>query len=305
MKANVKGPLIISGQNPGTTTQPPPDYNFQLNPSLSWGGVGFIDPRWGYQDSGAYNGIGHSGGDFMTVDAIPTASAANNIVLAGAGSTGTNVTLTLVAATGSGVTVMGSAVQVYSANTIIPSGTLAIEGLPGLILNSNNSSCIAVYSPSSSLARAVKVTSSGNDAAGSVTVSGWDLYGFPQTEKITGASGTAALGKKAWKFISGVKTTGLSGSNIAVGTQDVFGFPIKATKFAYANIYWNSALITAITGFTSADVTTPATSTTGDPRGSYAVQSAADGTKQLTIIQMVTPAMVQAGAVGFYGVPPA
>ena len=123
------------------------------------------------------------------------------------------------------------------------------------------------------------------------------------TEKLTGTSGSTATGKKAFKFISGVTPSGtLSGSNVSVGTQDVFGFPLRAASFPLVNIYWNSALITATTGFVGADATSPATSSTGDARGTYAVQSAADGVKKITVMTMITQDGVTKGAVGLFGV---
>ena len=65
------------------------------------------------------------------------------------------------------------------------------------------------------------------------------------------------------------------------------GFPLRIDTFSDAQIFWNSALITASTGFTAAVTTDPATGTTGDVRGKYGVQSASDGTKKLVL--RVTP----------------
>jgi hypothetical protein len=68
-----------------------------------------------------------------------------------------------------------------------------------------------------------------------------------------------------------------------VGTADIFGIGLLSTNWGCIDVTWNNQSITANTGYTVADQTSPATSTTGDVRGTYAVQSASDGTKRLTI----------------------
>jgi len=105
------------------------------------------------------------------------------------------------------------------------------------------------------------------------------------TETITGASGGVASGKKAFKWVTSVTHTGSVASTVTIGTGDVYGFPLRADSFGYTYIIWNGTSITANTGFTAAVTTNPATSTTGDVRGTYAVQSASDGTKRLEIGQ--------------------
>jgi hypothetical protein len=63
----------------------------------------------------------------------------------------------------------------------------------------------------------------------------------------------------------------------------VYEFPLLVTAFSQVSITWNNTDITANTGFVAADVTTPATTSTGSVRGTYAVQSASDGTKRLQV----------------------
>ena len=91
-----------------------------------------------------------------------------------------------------------------------------------------------------------------------------------------------------------------SASTVSVGTADVFGFPLRADAFAYVPIYWNNTLITASTGFVAAVTTDPATVSTGDVRGTYAVQTASDDTKKLQVFWRPNAANIS--QVGQFGV---
>jgi hypothetical protein len=213
--------------------------------------------------------------------------------------------MTLTSTANSAVTKMATALTVFAAGNTVPAGTLVLDTLPGLYGTSNSpTSSVQWYSPQSSIARAIKVVSAGNDASATFSVKGYDLYGYPMTENITGVSGATASGKKAFKFVSSVTPAGtLSGSNVSVGTQDVFGFPIQSAFWASLDIYWNSAFVTSITGWTAASTTTPATSVTGDVRGTYNVQSAADGVKILQVYCNIDALMTQnMPTTGLFGV---
>src|SRR5262249_6637969 len=89
----------------------------------------------------------------------------------------------------------------------------------------------------------------------------------------------------------------------SVGTTDTFGFPLAINNFPYAIVGWAGALIAASTGFVAA-VSSTATNTTGDVRGTYALQSASNGVISLQIFQTVTPANITS-MTGLFGVTPA
>jgi hypothetical protein len=140
--------------------------------------------------------------------------------------------------------------------------------------------------------RNVRLTSGGNDSGITFTVSGYDVYGYPMTETITGANIGVASGAKAFKYISAVTHTGSVAGTLTIGTGDVYGFPLFSTSFQDVFINWNAGIIVASTGYTAGVTTNPATSTTGDVRGTYAVQSASDGSKRLTISQSPPPTSI-------------
>jgi hypothetical protein len=116
-----------------------------------------------------------------------------------------------------------------------------------------------------------------------LTATGMDEFFQAQTATWSGPTGTATptTTTKAFKYISSVTTPGNTASGLTIGTADIFGLPRRVDAFGYTVLNWNSTVITANTGFTAAVTTTPS-ATTGDVRGTYAVQSAADGTKRLT-----------------------
>lgn len=305
MSTASKGPLIVYGQRPplgsGGSENP------YLGPSMFYAGSpGMIDSRAGYNNTIA-GCTGFVGSDLLVLDATPAALAANNIAASQSPGAGA---ITLVSTTGAGVTVTSAAQYMPASGVTIPAGTLALDGPTGFLnygrtLNSNSGrSDITAYDPSTLVSRAVRFVSGGNDSGITFTVLGWDIYGFPMTETVTGANIGTANGAKAWKYISGITHTGSVAGTLTIGTQDVIGFPLQTLRFGRAEICYNNGWITANTGFTAAVTTSPATSTTGDVRGTYALQSASDGTKTIQVLITVPPANLNTvnGAASIYGV---
>lgn len=298
------GPLVVFGdRNPlgtGATGTTNPD----KGPSLFWGGAGLFDPRGGYNRyrSGA---LGFSATSRIPViDFVPSTISAVNIAASQSPGAGA---ITIVSVTGAGITVLAATTVVWPSGNTIPVAALAIDGAPGLVAFGNTSqsnsgyTAISIYDPTKTSARNVRITSGGNDSGITFTVAGYDVYGYAMTETITGANAGVAAGAKTFKFITGVTHTGTVAGTVTIGTGDVYGFPIRADTLGYIDVVWNAALITATTGFTAAVTTSPATATTGDVRGTYAVQSASDGTKRLQVF--ITPSVANLGSItGLFGV---
>lgn len=304
MKAAQSGPLIIYGQRPplnqGGSNNP------DIAPSLIYGGSGFIDPRAGYNVTKA-GAIGLGGGESAIVNQVPSAISAVNIAAAQVPVAATP--LTLVSATGAGITVLAAALTVWPSGNVIPAGTLVIDLAPtllqfGLASVSNGYTPVSFYNPQTAISRALRITSVGNDSAATFLVSGWDWGGYPMTQLVTGANATIATTLKTFKFIGSILPAGtLSGSNVSVGTADVFGFPMLTSFWGDQSLIWNNANIAVNTGYVAADTTSPATNLTGDVRGTYAVQSASDGTKRLMMFVEPSVNNIALGVTGMFGQP--
>lgn len=136
--------------------------------------------------------------------------------------------------------------------------------------------------------RAVFITAPGTETAVNFTIYGTDMYGEALTWQTAGpAAGEATTSAKTFKTITRVAVDTATTSSVTVGTADVFGLPYKLATFDdLVTINYNGSLVTANTGLTVADTTTPS-ATTGDVRGKYAVQTATNGSRVLSIYQCV------------------
>lgn len=304
----ISGPFVVHGPGPynlaGNQSVLPvtPD----AGPSLIFEGTGLFDSRYVYKGgAGTENSplIAIGAGlntDFVVLDQAPSTAVVNNIAVAANVTSGTAVTL--VSTTAAGITVMAASLTIPQTGNVVPA-VLAIDLQPGLVLFGNNKS-IGIADPTKNLARAVSITGASSGAGGAFLVVGYDLYGSPQTEKITATSGaTTTNGKKAFKFVKSVTPQFTDAHNYSVGTADIFGFPLVVSTFTYATIGWAGSTITASTGFTAA-VTTTASNTTGDVRGTYAVQSASNGVLTLQAFITVSTANISSIA-GIFGTTPA
>jgi hypothetical protein len=166
---------------------------------------------------------------------------------------------------------------------------------------------VQLWNPTALTARAVSVTGSSSATGGNVLVSGYDIYGYPMTETIAApTSATTVNGKKAFKYIASVTPQFTDGShNYSVGTTDIYGFPIRTDSFADVVINYSASLnpvqITSATGYTAA-VNTVATSTTGDVRGTYALQTAASTGANRLFVRQSPPVYNISTAAGLFGV---
>lgn len=254
-------------------------------PSMFYGGIGLQDPRLVYNSLGASptaraGVLGWLGGDrIKVVSQVPSTLSTTAIAAAQAAASG--VGLTLAAAAG-GITVLAAPIVSLPLTNTIPAGTLVIDGLPTQV-RFGSSGFNTFYNPQVGVARVVSVTANAGATGGVVLVSGYDFYGAPMSEAITAVAASTVVGKKAFKFIvSAVPAFTDAGHTYAVGTTDIFGLHLAADRFADITAHWANVLLLTAT-FTGAVATSPATTTTGDVRGTVTAPSASDGTKRLDI----------------------
>jgi hypothetical protein len=250
-----------------------------------------MDPRYGVR-AGLASGQTMTTGFYdcsqvMVIDQVPSTIATANIAALANVTSGT--AMTLVAATGAGITVTTAATPVLQTNNVVPSGARVIDSVPAVI-SFGASGAVVCQDPRTSIARAVSITGVASGTGGAFKVAGYDLYGIAQNETITATSGaTTTNGAKGWKFITSVTPQFTDAHNYSVGTTDIYEFPLAAYFWGDATITWNNGIMTANTGFVAA-VTSTATATTGSTRGTYLLQAtASDGTRRLRIIQSILP----------------
>lgn len=270
---------------------------FPLNaaPSLDFLGNGVQDHRMAYNSRGSSSvqpGIVGWYGSCPSVvaDYVPSAIATANIAALAHVVSGT--AMTLVSSTGSGITVLSTSAPAFFMPTGLSlSAGVVIDGLPSLhVFGANGNFQTGCYNRGTYVGRGVSISGVSGGAGGTFTVSGYDVYGYPMTQLVTVAAGANTVNTlKTFKAIASVTPNFSDAHNYSVGTADIYGFGILATYFADVTVNWNSALITASNGFVTADTTSPATNATGDVRGTYATQSASDGTKRLFL--SVTPTL--------------
>lgn len=108
-----------------------------------------------------------------------------------------------------------------------------------------------------------------------LTVTGKDQYGNTMVE--SSASGTSFTGKKAFKSVTSVKVSA-DVTGMTVGTGVVLGLPVFLSQVSCVlGESQDGAKPTA--GTTVAGVTSVATATTGDVRGTYSPNAAPDGSR--------------------------
>jgi len=188
-------------------------------------------------------------------------------------------------------------------------GSATNDAITGSQIPFGSAQTISLWNPQALSARAVSVTpvSSTPTASITFTVSGFDIYGYPMTEVISlttsSTQNTAVNGKKAFKYITSVIPSVADTVTYSVGTTNIFGLPLRSDNFGDLLINQsasvNPAVVTANSGYVAA-VTTYATSTTGDVRGTYTFTPTL-ATTRFVVRQTVQPYNV-GSITGLYGV---
>lgn len=212
-------------------------------------------------------GVGPMGRVYI-FDAVPLAKNTTNLATAQAVAGAGNLTLTA----GTGVT-----------------STTDATGVVRLVLDCER--CVDV------------VSSNAGDTTQTVTVYGYDRYGFPMSQAVALNGVTRVATTKAFKQIYRIAVSAAAAGNVSAGTTDVIGLPYRLLSRDYIVGANFNATAVALSAFTIADATSPATTATTDVRGLLTLPSAADGIKR-AVIAMALPAIAcgpsatRVGAVG-------
>jgi len=125
-----------------------------------------------------------------------------------------------------------------------------------------------------------------------ITVIGTDYYGQVQTEVQTG---TAFTGKKAFASITSIQSSAAI-TLATFGTGSALGLPFRVQSGD-----WMGALVADAADpgtFVAADITLPATTSTGDVRGTYTTNAALNGAKYICGEFKVMDNTTQVGSFG-------
>lgn len=146
--------------------------------------------------------------------------------------------------------------------------------------------------------RNIVVDSGGADTA-VLTFTGADEYGNTVVESITLNGTTAVAGKKAFKTVTAVSSSATISNGAFAGPGDVLGLPVFLDEVGYVlKELEDGAAATA--GTVVAGVSSAATATTGDVRGTYDPNSAANGSKHFQLIAAI-PDLTYLGVAQYAG----
>ena len=151
-----------------------------------------------------------------------------------------------------------------SATAILSAQSIAVAG--------NTSTFAAAWTNSQNamgkFGRAVVVVASGA-ATSAVTITGFDYLGQPMVEVLTLNGTTPVPGKKAFRRVTNIAYAATAATTINVGTIDVLGLPYASVGDV---VGYTDSLRDASQG-TSVVYVAAQTTTSGDPRGTWAPHS--------------------------------
>jgi hypothetical protein len=264
-------------------------------------GISVIDPNTSVQRTGLCIDPGFTTGSTTAASVSVTIPAGTFdqffpnqwICIGGAGAGNTAHYCRVVSAVGTTLTITPAAVTTISNAPILTANKFDLTGVdydvaPSSVTPFLAAGLLRLLDPAQTLARTLQcVSTNAGDTTQVLTVTGADIYGQTQVETLALNGTTVVNGQKAFKHIFTIAVSAACAGNVSVGTTDVFGFPTRIDRFEDSTIFMNATLITASTGFVAPDKTSPATVTTDDVRGTYAVQTASNGSRRLTVKHFV------------------
>jgi|GEM_PF-4336246 hypothetical protein len=276
------------------------EHNPDRGPSVVDLGEMMVDPRPpfcfqpGQASSKAFYGwAGAFGGP--VVDQAPSATSTNNVSSAQVPTGGTALTLATNTSLGFGAAVTINAYE---------GGTVSIRPIDGAMGGQafGVSGGINIWDPTKAVTRTLNINGSSNGSSAEAwSIYGRDLYGQKVTETVVGAS-ISVNSKKAYKYISSIVPSTVNGAIgstvVTVGLNDVFGFPLRVDHPAYVTVWAGPAssatLVNISTGAHTFAVTSAASNTTGDVRGTIAtsgVVGSVSNASNWKIVMFISPSV--------------
>ena len=291
-----KGPIVSYG------SQPNADTSEWEGPDVHNAGSMLQDPR-GYTKYAGGNwlcGWFQSGRGYLTVDASNIGTANATCIAASASSSATvvlasaNNTTSQIVVNATGINVSSGAAFSGALAIACPDATATSMFLAFGQSGSNGTAGVNVWDPTRTAARNVTLTSAGTGNSGVVaTITGRDIYGVPVVEQITATTATTAVvGTKAFKYITSITLDNATAGAISFGLGTLCGLPIRCDHASYITAFHLNTSLTAVT----AAVTSSATATTGDVRGT--IITTPNGTSRVTVFQAVPASAMVALSTG-------
>lgn len=308
------GPQVnfgITYSSSGADTEHNPD----RGPSFCDLGEGLLDPRPpfafapGSASSKAFYGWpGLFGGP--VVDQVISARSTNNVAATQVPAGGTALTLTTNTSLG-----IGAAQTIITYSGSVSGNVRAIDGaMNGLAFGVSGGPNL--WNPTTASARTLGIYGSSNGSSAEAwSVFGYDIYGQPITELVLGASNgnssvAGAHTKKAYKYLASIVPSTVNGAIgstlVTVGVDDNFGFPLRVDHPGYVTCWAGPAssatLVTISTGAHVYAVTSAASNTTGDVRGTIGTSGVAATYSSTTvswkIVMFISPSAQNLQAIG-------
>lgn len=173
------------------------------------------------------------------------------------------------------------AANIAASQTPAGAGNLTLTAGTGTtrVVNSRGEVVIQLDVP-----RAVSIFLTAAGTPRAYTVTGYDYTGQKMSEVITSVANATTNGKKAFFQILTISGAGSTAQPITVGTTDILGCPVAFPDKGYLiAIHYNGVQAVDAATTVVADTTSPATTTTGDVRGTLVPSSATDGAKRLIV----------------------
>jgi hypothetical protein len=156
-----------------------------------------------------------------------------------------------------------------SATAFLSAQSIATAGNTSTLLSASTEAQMGKFG------RCLQYVASGA-ATSTVTATGFDYLGQPFIETITLNGTTIVNGTKAFRRVSNIAWTLTGGTTINVGYRDCFGLPYASQG---DSVDYTSSVRSAVQGTFVVRVAAQ-TATSGDPRGTFVPNSAANGTNR-------------------------